>query len=190
VFTRGFKSWCENTALQMRRVLNVRAFDPLNPWTLAEHLQIRVWNADQIPGLDAEYLQILLREDSDSWSAVTLCVDSKALVILNPSHSGGRPASDLTHELSHILIGHKAARIDVSEDGLILSTYDRKQEEEAAWLSGCLLLPREALLFIRQQQMDQQTVIRTYGVSLDMFQYRLNVTGVDRQLSQTKRGRK
>jgi len=187
VFTRGFKSWCENVALQVRRDLRLRAFDPLNPWALAEHLQIKVWNANQIPGLDPTCVEILFREDPDSWSAITLYIETTALVILNPSHSGGRPASDLTHELAHILLGHKAARIDVSEYGFMLNTYDRQQEEEADWLSGCLLLPREALLFLRRQQMDQITVRQTYGVSGEMFQYRLNVTGVDRQLKQVKR---
>lgn len=114
---------------------------------------------------------------------MTLTVGSKDLIILNPAHSGGRPASDLMHEVAHLLMGHKPARVYVSEDGLLmLDTYDRVQEEEARWLAGCLLLPREALVFIRRGNMDLRTAAEKYGVSLDMLQYRLNVTGVDRQL--------
>jgi Zn-dependent peptidase ImmA (M78 family) len=86
---------------------------------------------------------------------------------LNSSHTGGRPASDLTHELAHKLCGHKPARIDVSEDGLLmLSTYDATQEEEAAWLCGCLLLPRDAVLSIRRRKLNLRKAATYYGVSV------------------------
>lgn len=65
-------------------------------------------------------------------------------------HRNGRLASDIMHELAHLIIGHEPARVDVTEDGLlILNTFSQKQEDEAKWLSGCLLLPRPALLAIR-----------------------------------------
>jgi len=51
------------------------------------------------------------------------------------------------HELAHLIIGHEPARVVVSPDMILaVRTYDQGQEEEAAWLSGCLLLPRPALL--------------------------------------------
>lgn len=188
MFKRGFKSWCENVAIQQRRELNLRSVDPLDSRLLAKHLGIQVWSAEQVPGLDPESLRTLLREDPDSWSAVTICVGSKDLIILNSSHSGGRPASDLTHELSHILFGHEPARVDVTEDGLLmLNMYDRKQEEEANWLAGCLLLPRDALMLIRRERMDLKIAAKRYGVSLEMLQYRMNVTGVDYQLGRARR---
>lgn len=188
MFKRGFKSWCENVAIQQRRELNLRSVDPLDARLLAKHLGIQVWSAEQVPGLDPESLRTLLREDPDSWSAVTICVGSKDLIILNSSHSGGRPASDLTHELSHILFGHEPARVDVTEDGLLmLNMYDRKQEEEANWLAGCLLLPRDALMLIRRERMDLKIAAKRYGVSPEMLQYRMNVTGVDYQLGRARR---
>jgi Zn-dependent peptidase ImmA (M78 family) len=86
------------------------------------------------------------------------------------------------HELAHIIIGHNPGRIDVTEDGsLILNTYERQQEDEANWLAGSLLLPREALLWIKRQGLDLGTAARQYGVSVTMLQYRLNVTGVEHQ---------
>ena len=87
------------------------------------------------------------------------------------------------HELAHVIIGHTPSRVDVTEDGaLILNTYDRQQEDEANWLAGSLLLPRDALMWIRKQGLDPPAAAREYGVSAQMLQYRLNVTGVDYQL--------
>lgn len=187
MFARGFKTWCETIALQHRRTLKLEAIDPLDPHTLAESLGVQVHGVEEIPGLDTQVLDTLLREDPDSWSAVTITDGRKSVIIVNSSHRGGRPASDLMHELAHVIIGHEPARVDVTEDGsLILNTYDRRQEDEANWLAGCLLLPRDALLWIKRQELDDRAAARRYGVSVAMLQYRMNVTGVEHQLQRAR----
>lgn len=176
MYARGFKSWCERVALQQRTELSLRPEDPLDPMALAKHLGVEVWTAEQVPGLDPAHLGVLVEKDPDSWSAITLCTGVKDLIIVNPAHGGGRRASDIMHEIAHILIGHDPARVDVTEDGLLmLSSYDKQQEEEAKWLSGCLLLPREALLLIRRRKLDPESAARTYGVSDQMLTFRQRV---------------
>lgn len=188
MFTRGFKAWCENVALQHRRELKLGPFDPLPPHRLAEHLDVIVWRAEEVPGLDPRALSILLKHDPDAWSAVTLSGGPKDLVILNSAHLGGRPASNLMHELAHLLIGHTPARVDVSPDGvLMLNTYNAQQEQEATWLAGALLLPRPALVHIRKHMLPVAAVLKTYGVSRQMFDYRVRTTGVDVQLRRAGR---
>jgi Zn-dependent peptidase ImmA (M78 family) len=77
---------------------------------------------------------------------VTVCWKSKYLIVMNSAHPATRQSSSLMHELAHLIIGHKPARLDVTPDGMmILSTYDKQNEEEANWLAATLLLPREAL---------------------------------------------
>ena len=182
MFNRGFKTSCENVARQQRRNLNLAPADPINPRALAAHLGVEVHTVEEVPGLSPDCVRILLHEDADSWSAVTLCSDGKSVIILNSSHAQTRLASDLVHEIAHILIGHSPSRIDLTEDGsLMLSTYSRQQEDEANWLAGCLLLPREALVLIRRQRLDLAVAARKYGTSMDMLRYRINVTGVDYQ---------
>ncbi len=184
MFARGFKTWCEKVALLQRRQLDLRPTDPLGARVLARHLGVDVHTVEEVPGLDPQCLRILCRNDADSWSAVTISGGSRDVVILNPSHAPTRLASDLMHELAHILIGHNPARIDVTEDGtLMLSTYNRQQEDEANWLAGCLLLPRDALVLIRRQHLDFGTAARTYGTSREMLTYRMNVTGIERQFT-------
>jgi len=188
-FERGFKAWCENVALRLRRELGLGPTAPLDPRRVASHLAIEVHTPYDIPEFDRICLTRLVKEDPDSWSAVTLSTREKGIVILNPAHSRARQASDLMHELAHILLSHDPARIDVAEDGsLVLFTYDKEQEEEANWLAGCLLLPRDALLSMRQRTgADLRLGAREYGVSEAMLQYRLNVTGVEYQMRRAVR---
>lgn len=182
MFNRGFKTSCENIARQQRQFLRLAPADPLNPWALAKHLGILVHTVLEVPGLSTDCTKTLLHDDADSWSAVTVTANNKNVIILNSSHAQTRLASDLVHELAHILLGHKAARIDITEDGsLMLSTYSRQQEDEANWLAGCLLLPREALVLIRRQRLDLVNAARKYGTSMAMLKYRISVTGIDYQ---------
>jgi Zn-dependent peptidase ImmA (M78 family) len=182
VFPRGFKTSCENVARQQRRNLGLVPSAPLDPYVLAKHLGIIVHSVEDVPGLSPDCLRILLYHDADSWSAVTLSSNNRNVVILNSSHAPTRLASDLVHEIAHILIGHTPSRIDLTEEGLLmLSTYSRQQEDEANWLAGCLLLPRDALVLIRNQRQDLAAAAKKYGISMDMLRYRINVTGVDYQ---------
>jgi hypothetical protein len=184
---RGFKSWCENTAEGLRRELGVGAEDPLDPRLLATHLDVTVWRADEVPGLDAEFLAVLVEEDPDSWSAVTIPTPAGVLIVTNPAHSAARTASNIMHELAHIIIGHEASRVHLAEDGtMLLNGFDREQEDDANWLSGCLLLPRAAILRARKLGMSDAQIADGYGISRDMVTFRSRVTGVDVQLARKK----
>ena len=185
MFERGFKTWCENYSMQTRAAVGLAPSARLDTRALASHLGVRVWTPHDVLGLSQEALDILLRNDGvtpSCWSAVTLVVGSKVVVILNTSHSPARQASDLTHELAHRIRGHEAQEVDVTPEGLmLLRNYDKAQEEEADWLSGCLLLPRDALVYIKQQRLDEMEASALYGVSLRMLKYRMTTTGVQKQ---------
>jgi Zn-dependent peptidase ImmA (M78 family) len=91
------------------------------------------------------------------------------------------------HELSHRTLEHGAKKVDASTEGImLLSSYDKKQEDEADWLAGCLLLPRDALVRIRKENVELPDAARLYGVSLRMLNYRMAMTGVNRQFSAPK----
>jgi IrrE N-terminal-like domain len=179
VFKRGFKSWCERAALEKRSALGLRPLDRLDPYDLAKHLGVIIRRPDEIPGVSPECLKRLLREDPDGWSAVTIRHGSVTLIIMNTAHSAARQASDLMHELAHMLLGHNPSRVDVTEDmQLLLRTHDRTQEDEANWFAGCLLLPRPVLMSVQRRRQPSNEAAREYGVSVDMVTYRLQVTGV------------
>lgn len=185
MFERGFKSWCEKYSLSKRAELGLPPHASLDAFKLAKNLGVKVWTPHDVPSLSKESLGILLRNDGKTpscWSAVTLVVNHRILVILNSSHSPARQSSDLTHELAHHIRGHKAQEVAVTPAGfMMLKSYDKIYEEEADWLSACLLLPREALVSIKRRGLDPVSAAEEYGVSLKMLSYRMARTGVARQ---------
>ncbi|MBV8646337.1 ImmA/IrrE family metallo-endopeptidase [Paludibacterium sp.] len=187
MFERGFKAWCERYSTEVRGKLGVQKDAPLDTRALAQMLGIRVWTPHDVPGLTPETLEILLRSDGKTpscWSAVTIVVNKRVVVVLNSSHSLARQASDLAHELAHRIRGHQARVVSLSEDGImLLSSYDKKEEEEADWLSGSLLLPRDALILIRRRRLSDADATIEYGVSARMLSYRMSMTGVNRQFA-------
>lgn len=185
MFERGFKTWCEKYSIQTRTELGLTPAAPLDTTALAKHLGVGVLTPEDIPGLSQETLDILRRNDGvtpSCWSAVTLVVGPKVVVILNSSHSPARQASDLCHELAHRIRGHEAQQVDITEDGImLLQSYEKAQEEEADWFSGCLLLPREALVHIKREQLEDAEASVLYGVSMRMLKYRMSMTGINKQ---------
>lgn len=190
-FDRGFKIWAERTAVGVRRELGIRAYDPLFARDLARLLKVELITPHDLDGLDDAHKHQLLKVDPGGWSAVTVEAPGRHVVIYNPQHSVGRQSSDQMHELAHILIGHEPSRLIISQDGTwIMRSYDQKQEDEAAWLSGCLLLPREALLYVIKSWVSEEEAIERYLVSRQMLVSRMNLTGVNVQMQRLARLRK
>jgi Zn-dependent peptidase ImmA (M78 family) len=188
LFRRGFKTWCETIATEKRRALKVPLHAPLDPRIVAKDMRVAVRYIEEIPNLANGTLEQLTINDADVWSALTLCHNGKYLVVLNSSHAKTREANTLMHELAHLIIGHKPARLDITADGLmILSSYDKQHEDEANWLAGALLLPREALLHARRQGLNDHDGAKMFGCSIALFTARVQTTGVDIQLRRTKK---
>ena len=176
---RGFKTWCETTAEKYRTALGLKPVDPLDTKALADHLRVIVWRPEDVPKLSKKSLRRLTNHDSDSWSAVTIRHGDTKLTIVNSAHAKTRQRSSLSHELAHIILDHEPGRIDLSQDGhLLLSSYDREQEDEAEWLSGTLLVPRAGLLNAYRSTQDPQSLASHFGVSVVMLNWRLRMTGV------------
>ena len=179
---RGFKAWCETTAERYRIALGLKPEDPLNPEHLAAHLGVIVWRPEEVPGLAESSLQQLTNHDSDSWSAVTIRIANANLTIVNSAHAPTRQRSSLCHELAHLILDHQPGRIDLSPAGhLLLSSFERDQEEEADWLSGTLLVPRASLKTAFNSTQNPQILANRFDVSVDMLNWRLRMTGVATQ---------
>jgi hypothetical protein len=69
-----------------------------------------------------------------------------------------------------------------AEGLMLLRDYDKKEEEEADWLSGCLLVPRDALISIKRRRLDDGDACLEYGVSQRMLSWRVATTGIRRQV--------
>lgn len=180
---RGFKAQSERRSVEVRKSLGIGDVAPLPAFLLADHLDVTVWSAADVPDLADVDRRHLLVDAKDEWSAFVLMDTGRHLVVFNPSQSQARANSVVMHELAHIMLGHKLATATTTEDGhLLTGSYDAEQEAEADWLGGTLLLPRPALLWMRSRAMSDGDAARHFGVSLDMLMWRVRMTGVDYQL--------
>ena len=188
MFQRGFKTRCEQTAASLRRQYAIPPTGALDPRLVAQRLRIAVLTPQEIPGLSAQTCERLLTVHRDVWSAVTI-PSAPPLIVVNPTHKLGRQNNDLMHELAHLLLEHAAAMTFIDpKTSLMLRSYDAAQEEEANWLSGCLLLPREALVKIKRLGVADDLAAAEYGVSTAMLRYRMNVSGVNIQYQRVQKG--
>ena len=176
---RGFKSEAERIARGVRSEMGLNAAKSVAPEDLASLLGIEVRAGDEL--VPRERFRELERIQPDSFSACTLRPSpERVVVVYNPLSTRARRSSDLAHELAHILLDHELSRLERLGDVTFFSC-DAIQEEEAGWLSGCLLLPRALLLAEIQRGASAKEIAKKCGLSEPMAQYRLNVTGVLRQ---------
>lgn len=174
--------------MRYRRRLGVTPQEALPYRELADELDVRLWAMQDVPGLDKATLHQLSVADATAWSAVTVVVDEGCAVVVNTAQNARRIPNSVSHELAHIILGHSAARVDISEDGhLWLSTYGDEQEREADWLAATLLLPREGLLQSFARYRDVEALAAQYCVSRELVRWRLNTTGVIRQVEGRRR---
>ena len=176
---RGFKSEAERIAKQVQADLGLSISESVEPKLIAELLGIEVRAGDDL--IPRERFEELGDIQPDTFSACTLRPSpDRTVVVHNPLSPKTRRKSDIAHELAHTLLDHELSRVQRLGDVTFLSC-DPVQEEEAAWLSGCLLLPRALLLAEIQRGAGARDIARKHGVSERMAQYRLDVTGVERQ---------
>lgn len=184
---RGFKTWCENAAASYRRDLGLARGAALDPLLLARHLGIHVWSPADIPGLKQDIVSHLTIDDPESWDAVTIAAEGMVLIILNSTPDLGRRNNSLAHELAHIILEHEPAHVFHTPDGhMMMNEYNEVHEEEANCLASTLLLPRDALLEAIRRGMSDNAMAKYFGVSAALLRMRRNLTGVDKQLANSR----
>jgi Zn-dependent peptidase ImmA (M78 family) len=185
---RGFKAEAEHISAEMRRLVGLSQNAPMAARKLAKALDIVVMGPKEIPGIPEPLATQMLFDFGDKWSGVTIPVAGQTLIIVNTGHSPARQESDLMHEIAHILCKHKPARIDPpGELPWASRSYDREQETQAAWLGGCLQIPRSGLMAAVLKDLDNLAIGSLYGASPEMVSFRRNTSGVDSHLARRKR---
>ncbi|CVI59236.1 MULTISPECIES: ImmA/IrrE family metallo-endopeptidase [Agrobacterium] len=185
---RGFKTQSEKISHSVRQNLGLTALDKIDPTLFLRSLGFLVWEPADVPGIDPNHLAQLTVRDPDSWSGVTIREQGVTAIIINSAHPKTRQANTLIHEWAHIELRHKPNRVDRSQAGLLLlSDYPPDFEEEADWLAGAVLLPRDGLVHFKGRGLDHSDIAEHYGVSLELTNWRLRMTGVERQLYARKK---
>ena len=183
---RGFLAEAEREAKRIRADLGLGPADPVDVLQIAKHLGICVIAADEL--VDAARLHDLERIQAFAFSACTFDIGGTKVIVVNPLRTPARRASDIAHELSHLLLDHRLDEIRIVA-GVPFRTCRPDQEEEATNLGGTLLLPRPLLLSAVRRGLDEQAIAAQYDVTTEMARFRVNRTGVRRQVRNTRQRR-
>jgi hypothetical protein len=179
----GFKAEAENIAQLIRADLALGPLDALDCFALAEAWAIPVVSIGELREYGAKDSSVRhLLGDEAGFSATTVVLGTKRLIVYNPRQPPGRSASSLAHELSHLILEHEAAPA-IGIGGC--RQWDGTQEAEADWLGATMLVPRDSALEWMLQNGDLEDGARNFGVSVELFRWRVNHTGVVRQLART-----
>lgn len=172
---RGFKTESNVTSRELRRELNLDPAAPMCPFALSEHLGVRLMKLSDFVLSHPDAANYLLRgAGRDEFFAMTLCGVSPRAIIYNDAQSRWRTAADIAHELAHLLLMHPPHRL---ADAAGRRHFDAELEDEANWLGPAILVSEEAALAIVNQGLRLADAAGAYGVSQELMQMRLNVTG-------------
>jgi hypothetical protein len=180
-FRYGFKTEAECFAISLRAELGLTVADRLDCVALAAHLEIPVMPLQDLRqhGADAKNIAHLMGSRS-GFSAMTICAGTRKLIVYNPRHPMTRRANSLAHEISHVLLEHPPAPA-LGAGGC--RNWDRQLEDEADWQAAALLVPRDGAFSWLRAGGDLGDGAEHFGVSVALFRWRANMTGVTKQLA-------
>lgn len=186
---RGFKAKAEKIAKEYRNVLGKNVRDPLCAFELADHLNIMIYTPAEIfSSISSEEYSFCGNNEILGWSALTMVTgNNNKIIIHNNFHPFTRQQSNIMHELAHIICDHTFADNRLLNIPIGMRDYNPLFEEEANCLGSTIQLPREALIWAKNENLTNLEISKIFNASLEMINYRLRMSGVLRQLSYSKK---
>jgi Zn-dependent peptidase ImmA (M78 family) len=182
-YRRGFKTEAHALAVEVRAELGLNPLDRLDPFELADHLEIPVLPLtalrDQNPACVRHFTQL----EPEAFSGVTVFSGHRRMIVYNDAHVPGRQHSDVAHELAHALLMHPPAHA-LDEGGC--RNWNADLEDEANFLGAALLVTEEAALNIVRRGLTIARAAELYGVTPKLMQWRINATGAQKRIQRSR----
>jgi hypothetical protein len=187
------KRWTQDrmkeVAAEERSGLGLGPLDPLDPYALAQEHGIPVYPLDELPdehcSNDAVAHFTVTRPKV--WSAALVPVGTVRFILENTGHTLARRCSSLAHEMSHHLLEHEFDDILLTDDGC--RKINGRNEDEANFLAGELLIPYQAALKVAFAGKTNDEVAAIYGVSAQFAQMRMKGARVHAQRALIKQAK-
>jgi Zn-dependent peptidase ImmA (M78 family) len=180
----------KEVAAEERAGLGLGPMDSLDPYALAREHGIPVYPIDELP--DEYCSQAAVAHFTVSrpkvWSAALVPVGNGRLILENTGHPSVRRCSSLAHEMSHHLLEHEFSDILLTDDGC--RKVDSKNEKDANFLAGELLIPCQAALKAAFAEKTNEEVAAIYGVSTQFAQMCMKGARVHAQRALAKQARR
>jgi len=182
---RGFQADAKRLADEVRWEIDLAPTAPLDPWKLAEHLDVPVWTLSSYKPQAPNACRRLLGSHHSSFSALVAAVGRRRVIVHNDGHALTRRRANICHELAHVLLFHEGKRVD---GGWV--AYDATQEDEAKWLGGVLLVTDEACLAGCRANLSLAGAAAELGVSTDLMRWRRNKSGAEVRVTRERARRR
>lgn len=181
---RGFKKEAREIAQEVRDELGLGALRPLDPWVLAEHLDIPVWALSDFGETDSDCVAALSGPQSGAFSAMIASVGTRRVILHNDAHALTRQRANISHELAHALLLHESHPVSAGKPPAFIPG----DEDEAKWLSSVILVPDEVCLDACRNGTSIQNAARTMGVSVELMRWRVNKSGAVVRVERSRKG--
>lgn len=168
------KAELKRRALELRAEIGLTAYQPFDPYALAELYGIDVYQLSDLER-SPEALQHFQVERTDVFSGALVPFGSGVVIVENDAHPLARRRSTASHEIAHVALEHPFAATLVNERHC--RTANPEHENEASELGGELLLPFDAAKRLARQQASDEEAALQYGVSIEIARWRMNATG-------------
>lgn len=179
---RGFVTEAEKWAQELRSELDLAPHDPMCPKRLARRLGVRIYLLSKLPTCEQQKALLEKRPGYD-FSAAACFEGRAAFILLNDGHDPKRQASDIAHELAHILLGHPPAN-PFQPDGI--RDFLPEHELEAERLGPTLLVSEAAALraygLITRGSCTIHSLSDQWGITREVIQMRINLSGAKKRL--------
>ena len=174
---RGFRKEAEEYALEFREELGLEEQEPLDPFRLADHLDIPVHALSQYPTIPDDIKRYFKGAGNSIFSATTLVDGIYNEIIHNDFQHPNRQHSNITHELAHIILCHPPKPPLLNES---CRNFVPVLETEASELGFTLLVPNVAALYAIEAFTTLRDAAEYYGVSEELLRYRIRITNAKR----------
>jgi Zn-dependent peptidase ImmA (M78 family) len=171
---RGFKANANRISLRLRKGLTLRPEDPIDLTLIAARLEIATVPLTDFTRECPSEVRQLTVVDRGAFSAATLRIGQRKIIIYNDAHDSGRQMNSVAHEISHVLLGHP---LTLPIDASGCRNVDRDIEDQANWLGPTILISNEAAMHIVRTGMDTAEACKLYRVSEPLLRMRLNASG-------------
>ena len=174
--------------MSIRSELGLNVYDKISCLELASHFDINVYSIRHMgeQGLKEQYIETLLSSAGKEFSAILLKMEDSKQLIYNCSHSIQRIRNSIAHEIAHVLCEHNFLECDLGKKFLIRD-HPKDVEDEANWLSGCILMPGKGIEWAVRNKMSIEDMAEHFDVSKQLAQWRYNSTGMGKRAQYIRR---
>lgn len=130
----------EDLARHVREEVGAEPLSPVDPWVLADHLDVQVQVALELASQTRRPVEPADLEGLVDQGVLPLTMfrGAQRMILVGSARGSRRCRYEVTHELAHAVLEHPLASCD-GRDGVAIWT--PRQEAEADWLAAAILVP-------------------------------------------------